>query len=75
MGRILSFLAGAVIGGLVGSTIGLLLAPSSGEELRIQIQNRSQEIQDEVKQAAAARRAEMEQQLAALRKPRPQEAG
>ncbi len=75
MGRILSFLAGAAIGGLIGSTIGLLLAPSSGEELRIQIQDRSQEIQTEVKQAAATRRAEMEQQLAALRKPRTHEAG
>ena len=29
-----SFLAGAVIGGLVGAAIGLLLAPQTGEELR-----------------------------------------
>jgi gas vesicle protein len=29
-----SFLAGAVIGGLIGAAIGLLLAPQSGEELR-----------------------------------------
>ena len=29
-----SFLAGVVIGGLIGAAIGLLLAPQSGEELR-----------------------------------------
>jgi gas vesicle protein len=29
-----SFLAGVVIGGLIGAAIGLLLAPASGEELR-----------------------------------------
>ena len=29
-----SFLAGVVIGGLVGAAIGLILAPQAGEELR-----------------------------------------
>jgi gas vesicle protein len=29
-----SFLAGVVIGGLIGAAIGLLLAPETGEELR-----------------------------------------
>jgi gas vesicle protein len=32
-----SFLAGLVIGGLVGAAIGLLLAPRAGEELREQV--------------------------------------
>lgn len=32
-----SFVAGVVIGGLIGAAIGLLLAPSSGEELREQV--------------------------------------
>jgi gas vesicle protein len=32
-----SFLAGAVIGGLIGAAIGLLLAPRAGEELREQV--------------------------------------
>jgi gas vesicle protein len=32
-----SFLAGVVIGGLVGAAVGLLLAPHSGEETREQI--------------------------------------
>jgi gas vesicle protein len=71
MNRIFSFLSGAIIGGLIGAAVGLLLAPSSGEDLRLQIQDRAQEIQNEVKQAAATRRAEMEHQLASLRAPRP----
>jgi gas vesicle protein len=32
-----SFLAGVVIGGLIGAALGLLLAPQTGEELREQI--------------------------------------
>lgn len=32
-----SFLAGVVIGGLIGAAIGLLLAPQRGEELREQM--------------------------------------
>ena len=32
-----SFLAGAVIGGLMGAALGLILAPQSGEELREQV--------------------------------------
>ena len=32
-----SFVAGMVIGGLVGAAIGLLLAPASGEDLREQV--------------------------------------
>lgn len=69
MNRILSFFAGVVSGALVGATIAILLAPVSGEELRIQIQERSAYIQDEVKKAAAERRTELQEQLAALRSP------
>lgn len=32
-----SFLAGIVIGGLIGAAIGLLIAPQTGEELREQV--------------------------------------
>lgn len=32
-----SFLAGVVIGGLIGAALGLLLAPHTGEELREQV--------------------------------------
>jgi gas vesicle protein len=71
MNRFLSFLAGVFSGALVGATIAILLAPASGEELRIQIQERAAYIQDEVKNAATERRAELEEQLAALKAPKP----
>jgi gas vesicle protein len=32
-----SFLAGVVIGGMIGAALGLLLAPQTGEELREQV--------------------------------------
>ena len=69
MNRFLSFLAGVVSGALVGATIAILVAPESGEELRIQIQERANYIQEEVKKAAAERRAELEEQLSTLRSP------
>ena len=71
MQRFVSFLIGAVVGALVGATVAILLAPASGEELRIQIQERATYLQDEVKKAAAERRAELEHQLQTLRAPQP----
>lgn len=38
------FLAGFVIGGLVGSVVGVLLAPQSGEETREQLARKSSEL-------------------------------
>ena len=70
MQRMLSFLIGIILGGLVGATLSLLFAPMSGDELRFQMQERAQMLQDEVKSAAAERRAELEAQLAQLRTPR-----
>ncbi len=70
MRRTISFLYGAILGGLIGATVGLLLAPSPGEEIRGQMRERAEKVQLEVKNAAAARRAELEQQLATLRAPR-----
>lgn len=70
MQKFISFLTGAVIGGLVGATLAILFAPSSGEELRLQMQERAQQLQTEVRTAADARRAELEQQLNSLRAPR-----
>jgi gas vesicle protein len=65
----ISFLVGLAMGGLVGLTVAILLAPTSGAELRGQIQERAQRIQMDVKEAASTRRAELEQQLASLRSP------
>jgi gas vesicle protein len=70
MNRALNFLAGAVIGAFIGATVAILMAPSSGEDLRADIGTRANRIRSEVAQAAAERRAEMEDQLASLRAPR-----
>jgi gas vesicle protein len=70
MNKYFGFLAGAMLGALVGSTLALLLAPASGEELRGQIRERKDYISSEVQRAANERRAELEQQLAELRAPR-----
>jgi gas vesicle protein len=64
------FLEGFVLGGVVGVVVALLFAPASGEELRLQMQNKAESIRSEVSEAAQARRAELEQQLAAMRAPR-----
>jgi gas vesicle protein len=69
MNRSINFLLGAAIGGLIGATVAILLAPSSGEELRTEIGMRTDRIRSEVAKAAADRRAELESQLAALRAP------
>lgn len=74
MQRIVSLLSGMAMGALVGATLALVFAPSSGEELRSQMQERVKGLQDELKQAAAARRAELEEQLAVLMKPQPEDA-
>ena len=67
---LVGFLAGLAMGALVGVSVALLLAPSSGEELRGQISDQVQRIQLEVTQAAEQRRAELEHQLSELRAPR-----
>ena len=64
------FLAlGAVAGGLVGTTIALLFAPSSGVNLRGQISDYTQSVSEDVRKAAREKREELEIQLAKLREP------
>jgi len=63
-------LIGIVVGGLVGSTIALLLAPEPGEELRSQIRERGQNFFNEVRHAADERKIELRQKLDELRAPR-----
>ncbi|MEN8173480.1 MAG: YtxH domain-containing protein [Chloroflexota bacterium] len=71
MKKAISFLTGTLMGGLVGVTLALLLTPASGAELREQLQTRRQNFQTDIKAAVASRRAELEAQLAELRKPLP----
>jgi gas vesicle protein len=70
MRRMFGFLIGITVGGLVGSTIALLMAPESGEELRSQLRNRGQNFFYEVRHAADERKIELRQRLEDMRTPR-----
>jgi gas vesicle protein len=63
-------LIGAVVGGLIGAAIALLLAPESGEELRADIRSRGETFFNEVRHAADERKIELRQRLDSLRAPR-----
>ncbi|OGO65485.1 MAG: hypothetical protein A2030_00900 [Chloroflexi bacterium RBG_19FT_COMBO_50_10] len=69
MGKISNFFMGVIMGALVGATVAILLAPSSGEEIRGQIQERSIRLRDDIKAVAEERRAELERELESLRAP------
>jgi len=69
MRRMVNFLMGAGIGALVGATLAVLLAPSSGEDLRSDVQARFSRFRDEISEAAKQRRAELESQLESMRLP------
>ncbi len=71
MRRVFGFLIGLFVGWLVGSTLALLFAPSSGEKLRGELRARSTSFFGEIQSAADARRQQLEKQLAELRAPRP----
>ena len=70
MKRMFGFLIGIVVGGLVGSTIALLLAPESGDELRSELRARGENFFSDVRQAADERKIELRQRLDSLRAPR-----
>lgn len=70
MRRMFGFLIGITVGGLVGSTIALLMAPESGDDLRNQLRARGQNFFSDIRQAADERKIELRQQLDMLRAPR-----
>ena len=70
MRKMFGFLIGIVVGGLVGSTIALLLAPDSGEELRTQLRSRGEGFFSDVRQAADERKIELRQKLDEMRAPK-----
>ena len=69
MKRMLGFVFGAIVGATIGAGIALLFAPESGDELRLQIRDRGEQFGNELKDAAAVRRAQLEDRLAMLRRP------
>lgn len=58
---------GAILGGLIGSSVALLFAPYTGDKLRTEIQAYFTNLQDEINRAAQEKREELEEQLKALR--------
>lgn len=68
--RMFGFFIGIMVGGLVGSTIALLMAPESGETLRNQIRERGQNFLGDIRSAADSRRIELRDRLESLRAPR-----
>lgn len=68
MRRFMTFLAGALCGALVGSVTALLLAPYSGEDLQARIREEADTISDDIRGAYEARMAQLEAELASLRK-------
>ena len=71
MRKLFGFLIGTFVGALVGSTIALLLAPDSGDELRTQLRERGEVFMGEIRHAADTRRIELKDRLDTLRAPRP----
>ena len=67
MRKVINFLAGFLVGAVVGGATGLLLAPYGGTELQQRIQLRFEEVLEEGRKAATARQAELETQLEAFK--------
>jgi len=63
MKKALNFTLGALIGGVIGAVTALLYAPSSGKALRLDLQQKANNIQIEIKEAAQQKREELEKQL------------
>ena len=70
MKRIFGFLIGITVGGLVGGSIALLMAPDTGEGLRVQLRERGQNFFSDIQHAADERRIELRQRLEVMRAPR-----
>ena len=67
MSRMSKFLLGAMIGGMMGTILALLLTPDSGENLRGHIKDIQQKIVLDVNDAAKQKREELERELSRLR--------
>ncbi|HMK08836.1 MAG TPA: YtxH domain-containing protein [Anaerolineales bacterium] len=67
MRQFTSFIAGVLAGALVGGITALLIAPTSGEELRARTRERFNEVSDDLREAYSARVAQLEAEIARLR--------
>ncbi len=63
MNKLLSFLAGALCGALVGAAAALLMAPSSGQQLRDDVVTRWEDALLEAKKAMEDTRKDLQKQF------------
>jgi gas vesicle protein len=70
MRRAFSFFIGTLLGGIIGAAMALLFAPSSGTDLRVQINDRTQGLAADIRHAANTKRIELQERLETLRAPR-----
>ena len=67
MGRFFSFLAGSLVGSILGVAAVVMMTPVSGKEVRDALRRELSTIVDEGKRAAKAKQEELEKQLRDLR--------
>lgn len=70
MRRLLYFMFGAVMGGVVASSLVLLLTPYSGSNLRTKISDIASQTYQDIRQAGEHRRDELLLELQDLRAPK-----
>jgi len=63
MNKFLSFLAGVLSGAVIGATVALLLAPSSGDQLRDDMVHRWEEALNEARLAMEETRRDLQAQF------------
>jgi gas vesicle protein len=73
MRRLMFFAGGVLAGAVIGATVALLLAPSSGDAIREDAKTRLDDVMSEARRASERRRRELEAQLAQMTSPAPQE--
>lgn len=66
------FIAGLVLGGVIGAAAVLLYTPQSGDTLRLRMRDFVQNFGSEVRRAAEGRREQLQQELEVLRAPKEQ---
>jgi gas vesicle protein len=70
MRKLISFLVGTAIGGIIGAGLALLFAPSSGADLRVKTGQRFEGFITEIRHAAQNKQIELQERLETLRAPR-----
>jgi gas vesicle protein len=67
MKKFMSFMTGAILGGLIGASVVMLYAPTDGKTMQTRIKDSFIELKSDVLQAAEDRRKELNEQLNQLR--------